>query len=59
MSIAAETKAVIEASLAGDPALASLAVVGASPDTLSAHIAPGRRKPATPITSSTLTVIAR
>jgi hypothetical protein len=42
MSIAAETKSLIEACLAGDPALASLAVVGASPDTLTAHIAPGR-----------------
>lgn len=42
MSIAAETKALVQACLAGDPALASLAVVGASPDTLSAHIAPGR-----------------
>lgn len=42
MSIAAETKALIEACLAGDHALASLAVVGASPDTLSAYIAPGR-----------------
>lgn len=42
MSIAAETRALIEACLAGDPALASLAVVGASSDTLTAHIAPGR-----------------
>lgn len=42
MSIAAETKGLIEACLAGDPALASLAVVGASPDTLTAHIALGR-----------------
>lgn len=42
MNIAAETKTLIQASLAGDPALVSLAVVGVSPDTLSAHIAPGR-----------------
>jgi hypothetical protein len=42
MSISAETKALIQACLAGDPALASLAVVGTSSDTLSAHIAPGR-----------------
>lgn len=42
MIIVSETKALIEACLAGDPALASLAVVGTAPDTLSAHVASGR-----------------
>lgn len=41
MTIAIETRIVIEAALAGDPALASLAIAGASPQTLAAHIAPG------------------
>ncbi len=42
MSICAETRTLIQSCLAGDPALASLAVVGTAPETLSAHIAPGQ-----------------
>lgn len=41
MTIAIETRRIIEAALAGDPALASLAIAGASPETLAVHIAPG------------------
>lgn len=41
MSIVMETRFLIEAALAGDPALASLAVTGSTPETLSADIAPG------------------
>lgn len=41
MTIAAETRNLIEAALDGDPALATLAVVGASPATLVGRIAPG------------------
>lgn len=41
MTIAIETRIVIEATLVGDPALASLAIAGSSPQTLTAHIAPG------------------
>lgn len=41
MTIATETRTLIEAALAGDPALASLAVAGSSPETLSVHVAPG------------------
>lgn len=41
MTIAAETRLIVEAALAGDPALASLAIAGADPDTLAAHIALG------------------
>ena len=42
MTIADETRTLIQAALAGDPALASLSVSGFSPETLSVHIAPGR-----------------
>jgi hypothetical protein len=41
MIIALETRLLIEAALAGDPALASLAVAGSSPETLAVDIAPG------------------
>lgn len=41
MTIAIETRRIIEAALAGDPALASLAIAGASPETLAVHISPG------------------
>ena len=41
MNIATETRILIEAALAGDPDLASLAVAGSSPETLSVHVAPG------------------
>ena len=41
MTITAETRFLIQAALEGDPALASLAVTGSAPDTLSAKIAPG------------------
>lgn len=41
MTIAAETRRLVEAALSGDPALASLAVAGSSPTTLAVHIAPG------------------
>lgn len=39
--IVSETRALIKCALAGDPSLASLAVVGRTPDTLSATISPG------------------
>ena len=41
MTITAETRLLIEAALAGDSALASLAVAGSSPETLSADIVSG------------------
>lgn len=41
MTIVTETRALIEATLQDDPALASLAVTGVSPETLAAYIAPG------------------
>ncbi|MHA6730194.1 hypothetical protein [Devosia sp. A369] len=41
MTIATETRTLIQAALEGDPALASLAVAGSTPDTLSVHIAHG------------------
>ncbi|MBU1334477.1 MAG: hypothetical protein KJ944_11745 [Alphaproteobacteria bacterium] len=41
MNIATETRILIEAALAGDPDLASLAVAGSSPETLSVRVAPG------------------
>lgn len=41
MTIATETRILIEAALAGDPTLASLAVAGTSPETLSVTIAHG------------------
>ena len=41
LDIVTETRALIKCALAGDPALASLAVVGRTPDTLTATIAPG------------------
>lgn len=39
--IRTETRTLIEAALAGDPALASLSIVGITPDDLTATIAPG------------------
>lgn len=41
MTIKTETCALIEMALAGDPALASLAVAGSAPETLTIHIASG------------------
>lgn len=41
MTIAVEIRILVEAALAGDPALASLAIAGASPKTLSVYITPG------------------
>jgi hypothetical protein len=41
MTIVIETRIIIEAALEGDPAVASLAIAGASPETLAVHIAPG------------------
>jgi len=40
MTTVTETRTLIEATLEGDPALASLAVTGVSPKTLAANIAP-------------------
>jgi hypothetical protein len=42
MTIADETRTLIETALAGDPALASLAVSGFSPEMLAVQIAPGQ-----------------
>lgn len=41
MTIALETRTLVEAALNGDPALASLAIAGASHKNLAVHIAPG------------------
>lgn len=41
MTIAAETRSLIEAALDGDPALPTLAIAGSSPETLTLHITPG------------------
>lgn len=41
VDIISETRALIKRALQGDPALASLAVVGRTPDTLTATISPG------------------
>lgn len=41
MTIASETRVVVQACLAGDAGLVSLAVAGSSPQTLAAHIVPG------------------
>lgn len=41
MTIASDTRVIIEAALSGDPALTSLTVAGSAPETLSIHIGPG------------------
>lgn len=41
MTIATETRTLIEATLDGDPALAKLTVAGSSPEMLAVHITPG------------------
>jgi len=41
MTIATETRTLIEATLDGDPELAKLTVAGSSPDVLAVHITPG------------------
>lgn len=45
LDIRTETRTLIERALAGDPALASLTVVGVDPETLTATIAPGQPTP--------------